>query len=155
MKRLVCLVMAVLLVSVLLCACTKEETTPTWQTTLPNTGVALTISGGEVTESTTRLFPDDGTQNYWEEPLLTVPAVTTLTLEGVQEEDVRIAFVFAWDNCYRVYDTSEPIVKVDYTQLDSPEGTLQYRFDTSYCFIVTVTTEQGTDEFILDCRRDI
>ncbi len=155
MKRLLCLVLSVLLPAVFLCGCKKQEPEVTWQTTLPNTGVTMTVAGGEVTQSTTLLYPDDGTQNCWEEPLLTVPAVPTLTWEGVEPEDVQIVFVFAWDNCYRVYKTSSPIDKVDYCLEDSEPGTVRYRFDTSYCFMITVTTEQGSDEFILDCRRDI
>lgn len=155
MKRLICLVLTVLTSVSLLSACKQQTPEATWQTTLPNTGVTMTVAGGEVTQATTLLYPDDGTQNSWEEPLLSVPAVTTLTWEGVEAEDITVAFVYAWDNCYRVYDTSSPIVKVDYRQEDSEPGTVRYRFDTSYCFIITVTTQQGQDEFILDCRRDI
>lgn len=155
MKRPICLALTVLLITLLLGGCTQKETEPSWQTTLPNTGVVLTIAGGTVEQTTTELFPDDGTQNSWEEPLLSIPAVPTLTLEGAQAENVQIAFVYAWEDSYRVYNTSTPIEKVDYCPLDSEQGTVRYRFDTAYSFIITITTEQGTDEFILDCRRDI
>lgn len=155
MKRPLCLALAVLAMVSVLSACKKQTTETAWKTTLPNTGVTMTVDGGEVMQSTTLLYPDDGTSDAWEEPLLTIPAVATLTWEGIQPEDLQIAFVYAWDGCYRVYDTSSPIDRVDYRLLESESDTLRYRFDTAYCFIITVTTQQGTDEFILDCRRDI
>ena len=156
MKRLASLTVSVLMAVVLLCACTQKEETPTWQTTLPNTGVTLTISGGEVTESTTLLYPVvDGSMPPTEECLLTIPAVPTLTWEGVEQDDITVDFAYAWDNCYKEYHTSEPIEKVDYCPIETGDGVVQYRFDTSYSFMITVTTEQGTDRWILDCRRDI
>lgn len=156
MKRTVCMVTSVLLVLAFLCACTQRETEPTWQTTLPNTGVTLSVAGGDVTESTTLLYPPvDGSAPPEEVCLLSVPAVATLTWEGVQAENVTVGFAYAWDEAYKDYRTSEPIEKVDYVPLDAEEGSLCYRFDTAYSFLITVTTEQGTDHFVLDCRRDI
>lgn len=156
MKRTVCLVTALLLAVFCLCACTQQEEEPVWQTTLPNTGVTLSIAGGEVTESTTLLYPPvDGSVPPVEVCLLSVPAVATLTWEGVQADDVQIGFAYAWDAAYKDYRTSEPIEKVDYVPLDAEEGSLSYRFDTAYSFLITVTTDQGTDQFVLDCRREI
>lgn len=155
MKRTVCLVTALLLALLCLCACTQQEMEPAWQTTLPNTGVTMSVAGGEVTESTTLLYPPEDGSSPQEVCLLTVPAVTTLTWDGVQSENVTIGFAYAWETSYKDYRTSEPIEKVDYLPLDSDDGTLCYRFDTAYSFLITVTTDQGTDQFVLDCRRDI
>ena len=153
---MVCMVTSVLLLLVLLCACTPQETEPAWQTTLPNTGVQLSVSGGTVTESITLLYPPVvGSAPPEDVCLLSVPAVATLTWEGVQPENVTVGFAYAWDESYKDYRTSEPIKKVDYLPLDAEEGSLCYRFDTAYSFLITVTTEQGTDRFVLDCRRDI
>lgn len=156
MKRTVCLMTVLLLALFCLCACTQQEPEPTWQTTLPNTGVTLSIAGGEVTVSTTQLYPTvDGSAPPEEVCLLSVPAVATLTWEGVQAENVKIGFAYAWDTAYKDYRTSEPIEKVDYVPLDAEEDSLCYRIDTAYSFLITVTTDQGTDRFVLDCRRDI
>lgn len=153
MKRLLGMVMSVALLLTLLCGCEKQGSEPAWQTTLPNTGVKLTVSGGEVTESTTTIYSD--TQGVREIRLLTIPAVPTLCWEGIEAENITIDFAYAWDGCYKEYHTSEPIEKVDYCLVGSAEGAVSYRFDTSYSFTLTVTTEQGQDELILDCRRGI
>lgn len=155
MKRLSGLTLAMALMLTLLCGCQKQTTEPSWQTTLPNTGVTLTVSGGEVTESTTTIYSDSEPQVTREISLLTIPAVPTLSWAGIDAENITIDFAYAWDGCYKEYHTSEPIEKVDYRLVDSAEGTVSYRFDTSYSFTLTVTTEQGQDELILDCRRGI
>lgn len=153
MKRMACLLLAV--AALFLVSCRRSNPTPTWEGVLENSGAALKISGAEVMDSITTMYPDDGSDNSWEVRLLTASDVPTLTWENTEAVEVTIAFAYAWDNCYRIYNTSEPIEKVDYVPLDTEEGSLCYRFDTAYSFLITVTTEQGTDQFVLDCRRDI
>lgn len=153
MKRMACLLLAVTVL--FLVSCRRSDPAPTWEGTLEKSGAVLTISGAEVTDSVTTMYPDDGANNTWEVRLLTVSDAPTLTWANTDSAEVTIAFAYAWDNCYRMYNTSEPIERVDYVPLDAEEGSLCYRFDTAYSFLITVTTEQGTDQFVLDCRRDI
>lgn len=148
-------VLSAALCGCLLCACQKQDTEITWQATLPNTGVGMGISGGEVTESTTILYPAKEGDSEREVRLLSVPAAATVCWENLQAENVTVDFAYAWDGCYQEYHTSEPIEKVDYSPLPSEGEMLRYRFDTSYSFMLTITTEQGQDELILDCRREL
>lgn len=148
------LTIAVLAVMVLLCGCKKQQPETTWQTILPNTGVSVELSGCEVSESTDIWYPEDGSPGQ-ELCLLRVTDVPTLTWYHVTAENVEVAFVLPNEGGYQGYSTSKPIEKVDYCPQDAGEDSLQYRFDTAYSFIITVTTDQGTDRFLLDARRDI
>ena len=145
---------ALLLVLAVLVSCAKAEETPAWQGTLPNSGVVMTVSGGEVAESETFWCPDN--RRHWQETcLLTAPHSVTLTWQGVSPEQVSIAFANPDRDGFVPETDSDLIEKVDYTPCVTADGALQYRIDTAYCFIITVSTERGTDFFLLDCRREI
>lgn len=153
MKRTACL--AVLAFAALwMTGCGRESTEPTWTGTLENTGVSMTAWGGAVSESAATLYPEEGSEGE-ELLLLTAEDVVTLSWEEVQPEDIAIAFVRPEDGSYREYSESDPIEKVDYVPLETEESSLQYRFDTAYSFVITVTTEQGTDRILLEVHRKI
>ena len=42
--------------------------------------------------------------------------------------------------------------KIDYLRTDTEQG-VEVRVDTLYSFSITVTGQEGTDTFLLDCRR--
>ena len=45
-----------------------------------------------------------------------------------------------------------PTEKIDYLRTDTGQG-VEVRVDTLYSFSITVTGQEGTDTFLLDCRR--
>lgn len=145
---------AVLLAAALfLVSCEKADTAPVWEGTLPETGIPLTVSGCEVAESSALWFQEEGGEGQTL-CLLTVTGTPTLDWEGVAEDAVTVTFVEPIENGYLTYSESEPIEKVDYTPCRWDSRTLEYRFDTSYSFLVTVTTPDGTDRILLDIHRD-
>lgn len=139
--------------ALLLVSCGKADTTPTWEGTLPATGVAMSASGCEVIESSALWFQEEDGEGQTL-CLLTAAGTPTLDWEGVTEDAVTVTFVEPTENGYLTYSESEPIEKVDYTPCRWDGMTLEYRFDTVYSFLITVTTPDGTDRFLLDTRRD-
>ena len=51
--------------------------------------------------------------------------------------------------------TTLPSEKIDYVLTAGEDGSLQYRLDTAYSFALTVTTAEGSDTLIIDCRREL
>lgn len=145
---------ALLIAVLLLCSCTKTDLTPTWEGTLPNTETAMTIAGCEASETTAMWHSKDG-QDSQELVALMVPGSATVSLQGVEEENLTIVFVTPVEDGYQEYDLSEPIKEVDYCRQESPEEFVQYRFDTAYSFMLAVTTDSGTDRLILDFSREV
>lgn len=153
MKRMACLAAGVFAV-VMLAGCGQESSAPVWTGTLENTGVVMTVTGASVAESTAFWYQDEDSDGE-ELLLLTAEDVVKLCWQGLQPENVEVAFATPDEGVYYADSEYDTIEKVDYVPLDGEEGVLAYRFDTAYSFIVTVTTEQGTDRFLLDARRDI
>lgn len=154
MKRLLGLLMPAVLVVALLCGCAEKASEQTRQTTLANSGVTLTVSGREVSESTATWFSRDSSVSR-EVCLFTAPDITTIDFGNISADAVTVDFVWPIPGGYMEYDLGDPIEKVDYCPLDTEEGTLRYRFDTAYSFCITITTEQGTDWVLLDCCREV
>ena len=55
----------------------------------------------------------------------------------------------------RFYNDNLPAEKIDYVLTAGEDGSLQYRLDTAYSFALTVTTAEGSDTLIIDCRREL
>lgn len=154
MKRLLGLAMSAVLVMTLLCGCMQKEPKQTKEIPLTNSGITLTVSSQEVSQSAATWYSRD-TSVSRDAYLITAPGITTIAFGDAAAEEVTVDFVWSIPGGYMEYDLGEPIEKVDYTPLDSDDGVLRYRFDTAYLFCITITTEQGTDLVILDCCREV
>ena len=134
----------------LLCACApRVDPTPVWQTILPGSGAGLTIANCAVEETTT---PGDGQASL---PLLRCDGVALLTITGVGAEQVDLRFALPDTDGVRFYNDNLPSEKIDYVLTAGEDGSLQYRLDTAYSFALTVTTAEGSDTLIIDCRREL
>lgn len=132
----------------LLCACApRVDPTPVWQTILPGSGAGLTIANCAVEETTT---PGDGQVSL---PLLRCDGVALLTITGAEQVDLR--FALPDTDGVRFYNDNLPAEKIDYVLTAGEDGSLQYRLDTAYSFALTVTTAEGSDTLIIDCRREL
>lgn len=132
----------------LLCACApRVDPTPVWQTILPGSGAGLTIANCAVEETTT---PGDGQASL---PLLRCDGVALLTITGAEQVDLR--FALPDTDGVRFYNDNLPSEKIDYVLTAGEDGSLQYRLDTAYSFALTVTTAEGSDTLIIDCRREL
>lgn len=132
----------------LLCACApRVDPTPVWQTVLPGSGAGLTIANCAVEETTT---PGDGQVSL---PLLRCDGVALLTITGAEQVDLR--FALPDTDGVRFYNDNLPSEKIDYVLTAGEDGSLQYRLDTAYSFALTVTTAEGSDTLIIDCRREL
>ena len=134
----------------LLCACApRVDPTPVWQTILPGSGAGLTIANCAVEETTT---PGDGQASL---PLLRCDGVALLTITGVGAEQVDLRCALPDTDGVRFYNDNLPAEKIDYVLTAGEDGSLQYRLDTAYSFALTVTTAEGSDTLIIDCRREL
>lgn len=137
-------------VLLLLCACApRVDPTPVWQTVLPGSGAGLTIANCAVEETTT---PGDGQASL---PLLRCDGVALLTITGAGAEQVDLRFALPDNDGVRFYNDNLPAEKIDYVLTAGEDGSLQYRLDTAYSFALTVTTAEGSDTLIIDCRREL
>ena len=142
-----------IVLSLLLCACAQGGAEKAvWQDTLPQSGVELSVSGCELTVGYTWYAPPDGDAPV-SVLLLCADDAPLLTLD--ENADMQIAFASPYEDRYGLYTMTTPIEKVDYVPLSEKTGQKNFRFDTAYCFVVSISTEQGTDTLILDCRRDV
>ena len=134
----------------LLFACApRVDTTPVWQTVLPGSGAGLTIANCAVEETAT---PGDGQASL---PLLRCDGVALLTITGAGAEQVDLRFALPDTDGVRFYNDNLPAEKIDYVLTAGEDGSLQYRLDTAYSFALTVTTAEGSDTLIIDCRREL
>lgn len=141
---------AALALSAALAGCAQADTAPVWQAVLPAGGAAVSIANCTVTESTALYTDAEGETT--ELPLLITEGAPLLCLP----EDAALTVAFAAPEeggGYTAYTESEPIEKADYVPGTAADGSLTYRFDTVYSFLVTVTTGEGSDALLLDCRR--
>ena len=134
----------------LLCACApRVDPPPVWQTVLPGSGAGLTIANCAVEEPTT---PGAGQASL---PLLRCDGVALLTITGAGAEQVDLRFALPDTDGVRFYNDNLPAEKIDYVLTAGEDGSLQYRLDTAYSFAFTVTTAEGSDTLIIDCRREL
>ncbi len=146
-------ILPTIVLALLLCACVGGGgKAVVWQEVLPQSDVELSVSGCELEAGDTLYTPPDSDAPV-SVLLLRADDIALLTLDG--DAEMQIAFASPKEDGYGLYTKTTPIEKVDYVPLTGEEGQQQYRFDTAYCFVVTVTTEAGTDTLILDCRREV
>ena len=96
--------------------------------------------------------PGDGQASL---PLLRCDGVALLTITGAGAEQVDLRFALPDTDGVRFYNDNLPSEKIDYVLTAGEDGSLQYRLDTAYSFALTVTTAEGSDTLIIDCRREL
>ncbi len=156
MKRFWALIVVALLL--LLTACGRNPSTvePVWQAELPNTGIAVQVSGCTLEEKTASYWADPGTAGEPQSILELYATDSTPLLEiAAPKAQVDIQFVQPVAGGMAAYDLALPVEQVDMVFLTQPEdGNTSVRFDTIYNFIVTVTSSDQTDQFLVVCSRD-
>lgn len=147
MKRLFALLLALLV----LAGCSAgagADLEPVWQTELAGGGT-LSISGCTVTETEADFWPAQD-QACTTLPLLEIEGVPTLTLSGVLEADIAMAYVEPYGDGWLHYEPRIPVEKLDYILTQEEDGTLRYRLDTVYNYRLTV----GNEQWLLIVSRD-
>lgn len=140
----------------LCCGCSgKPDLAPVWEKNFSSSGVTATLANCTVTETTTDFWPDEGGAAETLPLITAADGIPYLCLTGVEEENVTIRFAAPHQTGYRLYDLMDPFPKTDYQVTTLLDGTLQLRMDTVYNFWITVTTDQGSDSFVLICTRQV
>ena len=148
-RRFLCLAAALLL---LLTACGAQDTAPTLEVTLPNTEVPVAFSGCDVEEGRIDLWMDPDqpreTAGYY-----TADGRPRLCFSGVTEENVEVRFAQPYETGMRLYTDNVIMPKLDY-KATRQEDTLTVQLKTVYYYLITVTTEEGMDRFVISTTLD-
>lgn len=156
MKRFWALIAASLLLLLTACGSNSSTAEPVWQAELPNTGIAVQISGCTLEEKTISFWSDPGAAG---EPVSIMELYATdgapLLEIAAPKAQVDVQFVQPVAGGMAAYDLALPVEQVDMVFLTQPEDTdTKVRFDTIYNFIVTVTSGDQTDQFLVVCARN-
>lgn len=146
----------ILLLVLTACRADTAATEPVWQTTLPNTGISVQISGCTVEETTTPYWDNADASGEALQMMLLHAASGAPVLEvDTPKAQVDIQFAQPISDGMAAYDLALPVEQVDMVFLTPPEeAPTRVRFDTIYNFIVTVKTDFQTDQFLIACSRD-
>lgn len=154
MKRLIALVAALFL----LCGCQgKVDLEPVWSRDLSG-GASVSVSNCAVTEETA-LYRGEGETEARELPLIRAEGLPVLSVSGAEHENVTIDYCMEQET--GGYGPAEKYDVVTHTKegvdyiVTAEDGVTHYRIDTIYNFYICVTTEEGSDEFLLVCHRNI
>ena len=132
MKRFWAFIAAFLFLLLTACGGSTSTTEPVWQAELPNTGITVQVSGCTLEERTA---------SYWANP-------------GAAGEPQSIMELYATDSA-PLLEIAAPKAQVDMVFLTQPEdNSTRVRFDTIYNFIVTVTSGDQIDQFLIICTRN-
>ena len=132
MKRFWAFIAACLFLLLTACGGSTSTTEPVWQAELPNTGITVQVSGCTLEEKTA---------SYWANP-------------GAAGEPQSIMELYATDSA-PLLEIAAPKAQVDMVFLTKPEdNSTRVRFDTIYNFIVTVTSGDQIDQFLIICARN-
>lgn len=144
-----------LLPVVLLAGCARTpDMTPVWQKTLPGSGVQAVLSNCTLREETEVDYIHSRENNEWEKrPALFTTTSPVLTLTGVTADQVELRFSEQITDLYLGYDRVMPQPKLDYIFTENEDGSLQYQLDTVYNYEFIVTTDAGTDDFLVICEQ--
>lgn len=148
-RRFLCLAAALLL---LLTACGAQDTAPTLEVTLPNTEVPVTFSGCDVEEGRIDLWMDPD-QTPETAAYYTADGRPQLCFSGVTEENVEVRFAQPYETGMRLYTDNVIMPKLDY-KATRQEDTLTVQLKTVYYYLITVTTEEGMDRFVISTTLD-
>ena len=75
-------------------------------------------------------------------------------LTGVTADQVELRFSEEIADLYLGYDRVMPQPKLDYIFTETADGALQYQLDTVYNYEFIITTETGTDDFLVICEQE-
>ena len=148
-RRFLCLAAALLL---LLTACGAQDTAPTLEVTLPNTEVPVAFSGCDVEEGRIDLWMDPD-QTPETAAYYTADGRPRLCFSGVTEENVEVRFAQPYETGMRLYTDNVIMPKLDY-KATQQEDTLTVQLKTVYYYLITVTTEEGMDRFVISTTLD-
>lgn len=148
-RRFLCLAAALLL---LLTACGAQDTAPTLEVTLPNTEVPVAFSGCDVEEGRIDLWMDPD-QTPETAAYYTADGRPRLCFSGVTEEEVEVRFAQPYETGMRLYTDNVIMPKLDY-KATRQEDTLTVQLKTVYYYLITVTTEEGMDRFVISTTLD-
>ncbi|MBE5036936.1 hypothetical protein INF35_03950 [Subdoligranulum sp. DSM 109015] len=148
-RRFLCLAAALLL---LLTACGAQDTAPTLEVTLPNTEVPVAFSGCDVEEGRIDLWMDPD-QTPETAAYYTADGRPQLCFSGVTEEEVEVRFAQPYETGMRLYTDNVIMPKLDY-KATRQEDTLTVQLKTVYYYLITVTTEEGMDRFVISTTLD-
>lgn len=148
-RRFLCLAAALLL---LLTACGAQDTAPTLEVTLPNTEVPVAFSGCDVEEGRIDLWMDPD-QTPETAAYYTADGRPQLCFSGVTEEEVEVRFAQPYETGMRLYTDNVIMPKLDY-KATRQEDTLTVQLKTVYYYLITVTTEEGMDRFVVSTTLD-
>ena len=140
---------ALLLPLALLAGCARTpDMTPVWQKTLPGSGAKATLSNCTLRDETeVDYIYSREDQNWKKYPALFTTPSPVLTLTGVTADQVELRFS-------EQIDRVMPQPKLDYIFTETADGALQYQLDTVYNYEFIVTTETGTDDFLIICEQE-
>ena len=180
MKRFWAFIAACLFLLLTACGGSTSTTEPVWQAELPNTGITVQVSGCTLEEKTASYWANPGAagepQSIMElyatdsAPLLEIAAPKAqVDIQFVQPVAGGMALsgegldelVHLYEPTGQVaggmaaYDLALPVEQVDMVFLTQPEdNSTRVRFDTIYNFIVTVTSGDQIDQFLIICARN-
>ena len=156
MKRFWALIVAALFLLLAACGNSTSTAEPVWQAELPNTGIAVQVSGCTLEEKTASYWADPGAAGEPQSIMELYATDSAPLLEiAAPKAQVDIQFVQPVAGGMAAYDLALPVEQVDMVFLTQPEdGNTCVRFDTIYNFIVTVTSGDQTDQFLVVCSRD-
>lgn len=147
---------ALLLPLALLTGCARTpDMTPVWQEKLPGSGAQATLANCTLQdEEEVDYIYDRDDQEWKKRPALFTTASPVLTLTGVTADQVELRFAEQIADLYLGYDRVMPQPKLDYIFTETEDGALQYQLDTVYNYEFIITTEAGTDDFLVICQQE-
>ena len=156
MKRFWALIVAAFLLLLAACGSNPSTAEPVWQAELPNTDIAVQVSGCTLEEKTASYWADPGAAGEPQSIMELYATDSAPLLEiAAPKAQVDVQFVQPAAGGMAAYDLALPVEQVDMVFLTQPEdGNTRVRFDTIYNFIVTVTDGNQTDQFLVVCARD-
>lgn len=124
-----------------------------WQTTLPQTGVQMTLAGSStVTCDEVFYIPKMYLEPWQKRTMVHADGVPRITFVGA--DSVELHFCEMVDNLYILYDRKEPQEKLDYLYAEQG-NTVQYQLDTVTHYQFVVTKGDVTEEILVTCTRQV
>lgn len=156
MKRFWAFIAACLFLLLTACGGRTSTTEPVCQAELPNTGITVQVSGCTLEEKTASYWTNPGAAGESQSIMELYATDSAPLLEiAAPKAQVDIQFVQPVAGGMAAYDLALPVEQVDMVFLTQPEdNSTRVRFDTIYNFIVTVTSGDQIDQFLIICARN-
>lgn len=156
-KRYAAAFLAAALTAALLGGCAQSvDRTPVWETDLPNTGVHMEVSNAEILGDGGALYAHTREEafvgSYEDLSAVQAEGAPVVTFYGVTADEVSLVFLEDIGELFVDYDRVKPQIKLDYLLTENADS-VSYKLDTAYNFEFTVTTEQGSDNYLVVSKR--